>query len=330
MIFKQKRMKKISTLLIAAGLAFTSVSKAQQDAQYTQFMYMKQAYNPAYVGTSGTICFDGLYRQQWVNFPGAPKTGVFAFNMPFGNFGAGLMINSDQIGFQKTFMARLAGAYHFIIGTGKLSVGIDAGVYQTSINGTWVAPQTLAGDAAIPTNTVTGSPALNKLTPDFGAGLYYTIPNKMYIGISTTHLAGQELQGAQKQSFYNLTFDVARHYYLIAGYTFNVSADFDLMPNIKVKTDAASTQLDVNLIGMIKKTVGIGVSYRLQDAIAPMLVFTPQTFAKGLRLGYSYDVTTSKIKGYSAGTHEITLGYCLKPKNLEKKESHWNTRYFED
>ncbi|HKC67218.1 MAG TPA: type IX secretion system membrane protein PorP/SprF, partial [Bacteroidia bacterium] len=74
-------MKKISTLLFAASLGLSSLSFAQQDPQFTQFMFCKQAYNPAVVGTNGSICFDALFRQQWVSFPGAPKTGLFGFNM---------------------------------------------------------------------------------------------------------------------------------------------------------------------------------------------------------------------------------------------------------
>jgi type IX secretion system PorP/SprF family membrane protein len=323
-------MKKISTLLFAASLGLSSLSFAQQDPQFTQFMFCKQAYNPAVVGTNGSICFDALFRQQWVSFPGAPKTGLFGFNMNAGNFGVGLTIMNDQIGFQNTTMARIAGAYHIHIGpTGILSIGVDAGIFQQKINGAYVAPQTLV-DPTIPNNGGTNSQNLNKMSPDFGGGIYYTIPNKLYIGISSTHLSGEQLQGgvAPKNNPGNvpLTYDVARHYYIMAGYTFDLASGRDaLQPNVLVKTDAASTQLDVNLTYMYKKMIGLGISYRLQDAVAPMLVYKAPF---GLRVAYSYDLTTSKIKGYSSGTHEISIGYCMKPKDKAKTQSHWNTRFF--
>ncbi|MHB8259501.1 MAG: PorP/SprF family type IX secretion system membrane protein [Bacteroidia bacterium] len=337
-------MKKITTLLVAASLGLSTFSFAQQDPQFTQFMYIKQAYNPAVVGTTGSMCFDALYRQQWVNFPGAPKTGVFCFNMPLPNIpiGVGLTVLNDQIGFQNTTEARLAAAYHITIGTGILSLGFDGGIYQTTINGNYIAPQTL-NDPRIPNNPNsgggTGSPNLNKLNPDFGGGIYYTIPNKVYIGISSTHVSDETLNGANGAgsgiippsttpvaTAYKLAYDVARHYYVIAGYTFNLRGGEDaLMPNIIIKTDAASTQLDVNLTYMYKKMIGLGLSYRVQDAVAPMIVYKAPF---GLRVAYSYDVTTSKIKGYSSGTHEISLGYCFKPKAAAKPSSHWNTRYF--
>jgi len=330
-------MKKISTLLFAASLGLSSLSFAQQDPQFTQFMFCKQAYNPAVVGTNGSICFDALFRQQWVSFPGAPKTGLFGFNMNAGNFGVGLTVMNDQIGFQNTTMVRAAGAYHIHIGpTGILSIGIDAGIYQSKINGAYVAPQTL-NDPSIPNNNNPAgpsSPNLNKMSPDFGGGIYYTIPNKLYIGVSSTHLGGEQLVGGSSQpsginnnyTGYKLTFDVARHYYIMAGYTFDLASGRDaLQTNVLVKTDAASTQLDVNATYMYKKMIGLGVSYRLQDAVAPMIVYKAPF---GLRVAYSYDVTTSKIKGYSSGTHEISLGYCMKPKDKAKAQSHWNTRFF--
>ena len=328
-------MKKISTLLFAASLGLSSLSFAQQDPQFTQFMFCKQAYNPAVVGTNGSICFDALFRQQWVSFPGAPKTGLFGFNMNAGNFGVGLTVMNDQIGFQNTTMARIAGAYHIHIGpAGILSIGVDAGIYQQKINGAYVPPQTL-NDPSIPNNnnpTGAGSPNLNKMSPDFGGGIYYTIPNKLYIGISSTHLGGETLVGGSSQpsngpyTGYKLTYDVARHYYIMAGYNFDLRGGTDaLQTNVLVKTDAASTQLDVNATYMYKKMIGLGISYRLQDAVAPMLVYKAPF---GLRVAYSYDITTSKIKGYSSGTHEISIGYCMKPKDKAKTQSHWNTRFF--
>jgi type IX secretion system PorP/SprF family membrane protein len=329
-------MKKISTLLFAASLGLSSLSFAQQDPQFTQFMFCKQVYNPAVVGTNGSICADVLGRQQWVSFPGAPKTGLVAANMNLGNFGIGLSVIADQIGFQNTTMARLAGAYHIHIGpTGILSIGVDAGIFQTKISGNYIAPQTL-NDPSIPNNSgLIGGPAsnnLNKMTPDFGGGLYYTIPNKLYIGISSTHLSAPTVNGGSTQNSnrlypgYSLAYNVARHYYVMAGYSFDLASGRDaLQPNVLVKTDAASTQLDVNLTYMYKKMIGLGVSYRLQDAVAPMIVYKSPF---GLRGCLSYDLTTSKIKGYSSGTWEISIGYCMKPKDKAKKQSHWNTRFF--
>lgn len=333
-------MRKTLTTLAVAVTGLVSTVFAQQDPQFTQFMHVKQAYNPGYAGTSDAMCFGGMYRQQWVSFPGAPKTGLFTFDMPVQvlHGGVGLYVANDQLGNDNTTMARAAYAFHIYglggNGTGKLSLGLDAGILQKRINGTWIPPQTL-NDPSIPNNTYTGSPALTKLSPDFGFGAYYTIPNKMYVGISTTHIAAQDLKGATGSDGkagtvdYKLNFDIARHYYVIAGYSFPLGdgGTHKLTPNIKVKSDAASTQLDVNLTYMFNNMIWAGATYRLQDAIAPTIGYMAPF---GLKVGYSYDLTLSKINGYSSGTHEIMLGYCFKNTKPPKISSHTNVRFLED
>lgn len=328
-------MKKTLTTLALALSAMVGTTFAQQDPQYTQFMHCKIAYNPAFAGTNGGYCFNALYRQQWVNFPGAPKTGLFAFDGKFNTFGIGLLVINDQLGFDKTTMGRLSFAFHRQLGPGLFSVGIDAGIMQKRINGNFVAPQTL-DDPSIPSNpNGTGAPPLDKAVPDFGAGLYYTIPNKMYVGISTSHIAAQDIKSAQvtENSGANppvdgvsLNFRMARHYYIMGGYTFMINPDHSITPNVKIKSDAASTIFDINLTYMMKNMIWLGVTYRNQDAVAPMLGYMAPF---GLKIGYSYDVTLSKIKGYSAGTHEIMLGYCFIPKPKDKRQSHGTSRFLE-
>ncbi|MES2761237.1 MAG: type IX secretion system membrane protein PorP/SprF [Bacteroidota bacterium] len=331
-------MKKIFTTLTVALAAITSVSFAQQDPQFTQFMHSKLIYNPGYAGTSQAICANVLYRQQWVNFPGAPKTGLLSFDMPIGQLplAIGLNVMTDQIGFSKTLFARLALAYNKPIGAGVLGVGIDGGVLQQQFNGTWITPDgNMVQDNSIPNYTsqngasgaIGTTAGLNKLTYDLGFGAFYSIANKMYVGISSTHLAAQDIKSSG-----DVKYALARHYYIVGGYTFNLGEGgvHGISPNVKVKTDAASTQLDVNLTYSYNQGFWVGVSYRMQDAIAPMLGYKFQKGgAKGLKVGYSYDLTMSKIKGYSSGTHEIMLGYCFKPKAKTKVTSYGNTRFLD-
>lgn len=327
-------MKKIFTTLTVALAALTSVSFAQQDPQFTQFMHSKLIYNPGYAGTSEAVCANVLYRQQWVNFPGAPKTGLVSFDMPIGQLpiAIGLNVMTDQIGFSKTLFARLALAYNRHIGAGILGVGIDGGVLQQQFNGTWITPDgNGVHDASIPAYTsgtgtnVATSAGLNKLTYDVGFGAFYSIANKMYVGISSTHLAAQDIKASS-----DVKYQLARHYYIVGGYTFNVGqgGKHGINPNVKIKSDAASTQLDVNLTYIYNRMFWIGVSYRMQDAIAPM-VGARFLKDKSLKVGYSYDLTLSKIKGYSSGTHEIMLGYCFNVKKPKKVTSYQNARFLD-
>ncbi len=306
----------------------TLVTFAQQDAQFSMNMFNKLAVNPGYAGTNQALCAVLLYRQQWTSFPGAPKTGLLSVD--YGQIlrgGIGLTVDQDQLGFDKTLKAKLAYSYHLHLGaTGILGIGIDAGMIQKSLNGNFIAPdgtstQGTGGgpDLAIPWNGTAAT------TYDVGFGLYYTTP-KLYIGLSSLHLPEQSLKKTDTK--YDFNFKVARHYYVMAGYTFNLGNQFELTPSVLAKSDASSTQLDINLLAKWNKTIFIGASYRLTDAIVGIVglerSFNPKLTAK---FGYSYDMTTSAIKNYSHGTHEIMLGFCYKLKKEPKPTSHMNVRF---
>jgi type IX secretion system PorP/SprF family membrane protein len=321
-------MKKLFTKVVVAIAGFSSVLMAQQDPQFTQFMHSKLIYNPGYAGTSNAICANLQYRQQWVNFQGAPQTGLLSFDMAvIPNLGVGLNLMSDEIGAQKTFFGRVALAYNTNIGNkgGRLGLGIDAGMLQMKINNTWIAPEPGKDDATIPGYQATGSnvtnPNLSKVTYDLGFGAFYQTPNKMYVGLSSTHLPAQTIKGGS-----DVKFNMARHYYLVAGYVFAINPRNDIGLNLKVKSDAATTQVDVNLTYEYDKFFWLGVSYRMEDAVAPMLGV--RLLNKSLKIGYSYDYTLSKIKGYTSGTHEIIIGYCM-VKKTAKPTVYGNVRFLD-
>lgn len=325
-------MKKIFTTLALAFTAIMNSSFAQQDPQFTQFMHNKLIYNPGYAGTSDAICSNVLYRQQWVSFPGAPKTALVSFDMPLGSLpiGIGLNVMSDQLGFDKSLFARLAVSYKKVIGAGTLGLGIDAGILQKSFNGAWITPDgNGVQDNSIPgytsgtgTNVATNS-GLNKMTYDLGFGAFYTIANKFYVGVSSTHLTAQDIAANS-----NVKYSLARHYYIMSGYTFDLTPEHAVTPNINIKSDGTSTQIDLNVTYMFDKTYWFGLTYRMQDAIAPMLgaKFLPN---KSLKVGYSYDLTTSKMRGHSSGSHEIMLGYCFNVKRTPKITSYQNARFLD-
>lgn len=289
-------------ILLVATLSFLSISaKAQQDPQFSQNMFNKLYVNPAFAGSSEAICFHALYRAQWVNFDGAPKTFVFGADAPIFNNkgGVGLSILSDDIGFENTLMGKLAGAYRFQIGSGKLGIGVDVDFLQHSLDGDFIAPDgNASNDPAIPTKSVNGTAF------DLGGGLYYN-SDKLYIGVSSTHLleAKVDLDKFKKE--------FKRHIYGMIGYSFDLSPSLAFKPSIFVKNVTDNTTLDFNLNLHINNRFWIGGSYRNEDAIVAMLGLN---ITDKLRLGYSYDITTSDIKGYSDGTHEIMLGYCFTTK----------------
>jgi type IX secretion system PorP/SprF family membrane protein len=310
-------MKQLFTVLSLAVIAFQGF--AQQDLQGSQFTHAKLSYNPAYAGTSGAICGAVLYRQQWVGFPGAPKTGILNIDAPvFRNTayhgGAGLTVISDQLGNDKSIFARAGYTYHRLIGVGVLSLGFDLGIMQKSFADKWISPSPTDIDPKIPTAQAGG------ISFDLGLGIYYTTP-KLYAGLSTSHLPATSVKDQSKQ----FDFKSARHYYLVAGYHIPVSADFKLTPNILVKTDGVVTIPDLNLTLMYNDMVWIGASYRHSDAAVAMIGFQKSTPKNSWKIGYAYDVTITSLK--NQGTHEIMFGYCVKLANKMKVQSHINPRF---
>ena len=320
-------MKK--SLTIIAFSITGLVSFAQQDAQFSMNMFNRLSVNPGYAGTNKALCATILYRDQWDKFPGAPKTGLLSIDYgQIAHGGVGFTIDQDQLGFDKTLKAKLAYSFHIPIGAeGTLGIGLDAGMINKSMTGNFIAPDgtsTVGGggtDNAIPW-TGTGS-----TTYDVGFGLYFT-NNKLYVGLSSTHLPAQKINDKSSASntyptSYDFQYQIARHYYVMAGYKFQLGTEFDLTPSILTKSDASSTQLDFNLLARWNKMVFVGASYRLTDAI-PVMVGMEW---KGFKLGYAYDVTLSALKSHSAGTHELMLGYCKKFVKPERKQGHMNVRF---
>lgn len=303
-------MRGILTAVVCALVG--SASFAQQDPQFTQYMFDRLSVDPAVAGTSGDICATVLLRQQWSGFTGAPKTGLVNVHGPINsiNSGLGLSVYFDKLGQENTTSARVHYAYHFHVGSQSiLSLGIYAGLTGRTLGKDWVAVDPVANDDAIPANGKSASGF------DLGAGIYYKSP-KMWIGLSSTQLPETDLSDV---SIVNV-----RHYYAQAGYDWAIGGnkDYTLEPSILMKSDGTSTQIDLNALLLIHEQLWIGAGYRTEDAITPMIGYQYR-FPSGnsmLRLGYSYDVTTSELKNYSSGSHEIMLNYCfkiVKPPSIE-------------
>ncbi len=302
-------MKKAFTI-IALTAATATIAEAQQDPQFSQNMFNRVGTNPGAAGSNNSMCFTLLGRQQWTGFTGAPKTVLASADMPVlqGSAlhgGAGITIVADKQGFESNISGKIAYAYHLPIEKGKLGIGLELGAINYGLNGTWLAPDGTTGgtDPSIPVGKLT------KTVLDAGLGLYYT-SEKLYAGISAAHLPASKIKSAVAGS--TVTYDIARHYYITAGYNWALTPAITLRPNIFVKTDAASTQIDGNVNALFNNMFWVGASYRTTDAVVAMLGVQ----LKGLKIGYSYDYTTSNLKkgkgGASSGSHEIYLGYCLK------------------
>jgi len=317
---------KIRNILFLAGFSALMMLgaldvNAQQDPQFSQNMFNRQFHNPGFVGSNNAICGTLLGRQQWVGFDGKPQTYLLSAHMPLSMvtnlpIGAGLSVYSDRLG-QFSYMGfKAAGSYRFSVGNGNLGVGISLGMVNVNLDNGWVAIDPFQIDPTIPDNGVSKS----SFDMDFGG--YYEIKDKLYVGLSMLHLPSSTLSEQLTGNDF-FSYKVARHYYIMAGYTYRLSdIDLDIKPSTFIKTDGSSTQMDFNVIALYKNMFWAGASYRLQDAIAPMIgVQKDGIIKKGtLKVGYSYDVTTSVVRNYSNGSHEIMVGFCYPLDQEEKTE----------
>ncbi|MDQ3101840.1 MAG: type IX secretion system membrane protein PorP/SprF [Bacteroidota bacterium] len=309
-------MRRIFTVLMLMVMALGAF--AQQDPQFSQYMFDRLSVNPGVAGTGGQLCATALLRQQWTGFEGAPKTGLLNVHMPISKIssGIGLSVYIDELGQQKSTFARLHYSFHRKIGQGTFGIGLYAGLGSESLGRNWIARDPVQDDVAIPINGQSDSGF------DLGAGLYYVHP-KFWLGISSTHLPETELE--------DISIKMARHYFVQGGYDWAIGGnkDYVLQPSVLIKTDATSTQFDLNALFLYNNMVWLGVSYRTEDAIAPMIGYQHQ-FADGrsmLRFGYSYDVTTSNLRNYSSGSHELMLNYCVTLVKPPQEQFYRNVRF---
>jgi len=295
---------------------FTLISSvnAQQDYQITHYMFDNLSFNPGYAGMNNNICATMIGRQQWSGFQGSPTTALINIHSPVEMVRGGLGITyvSDQLGFEKNNIARLNYSYHLGVGAGQLGIGASVGILQKSIEADWRTPSgnPWASDPSILSDNMSGT------VPDINLGVFYKT-NELYLGISTTHVGGFKME--------KLNVENVHHYWITAGYNYNVNPDIKLRPSLLIKSDASSTIMDINVNALYKNMLWGGLTYRIGDEIAPMLGYQHSfTDGSSLRVGYAYGITTSVIGDYSNGSHDIMLNYCFnlaKPPSIEKSKN---------
>lgn len=305
---------------IVASVALPLNLKAQQDPQFSQNMHNRLFPNPGVAGSNNAICGTLFARQQWMGFDGKPETYLLSVHMPLSMFttlpiGAGLSVFSDRLGQMSYFGFKAAGAYRLGVGPGTLGAGLSLGMVSLKMGNDWISLDDYKLDPSIP-DVGTAKSAF-----DMDLGAYYEIQDKLYLGISMMHLPAATME--KKLNSNDLfSYKVARHYYIMAGYTYNFTGSLPLSiePSVFVKTDASSTQMDFNALLYWDNMFWIGASYRLQDAIAPMLG-VKKKFGKYIgKIGYSYDITTSTLKNFSNGSHELMIGVCYDLSEDDKRQ----------
>ena len=280
------------------------VSYAQQDAQFTQYMYNTINVNPAYAGSRGALSIFALHRTQWVGLDGAPVTNAVSINTPINgsNLGLGVSLINDKIGptNENTFSADLS----YTIPTSetfKLSFGVKGTANLFNLDVTKLNPN----DATDPSFQ-----NYNKFSPNIGAGIYLH-SDKAYLGLSIPNF----IQTNRYDDNDVRIFKEKINYYLIGGYVFDLNQDIKFKPAVITKiVEGAPLQIDVSGNFMFSEKFVVGVAYRWSAALSGMVGFQ---VSDGLYIGYGYDRETTNLKNYNSGSHEIFLRYEIF-KNINK------------
>jgi type IX secretion system PorP/SprF family membrane protein len=307
-ISKLKMVIILLVMVVVAGEGY-----GQQRAQYTQYILNNYILNPASGGVNEYWDVKAGFRNQWTGLEGAPKTMFVSANGALGypnkrvrngamkpHHGVGAYVFHDGSG--PLSMTGFYGSYAYHLKVSRkwtASLGTFVGLMQYRINGSDLVFVQNPNDPMIGNNT------LNHMVPDASLGLW-VYSDRAFFGLSANQIFQNRLSFNNQATYGgNLNY----HYFLTGGYRFKINHELDFIPSTMVKfVMGAPLQFDLNARVKYKDLFWGGLSYRRQDAVAIMagLIISNQ-----VEIGYSYDITTSKLRRASWGSHEIIVGLRL-------------------
>jgi len=316
---------KMLGIIMVINLSFDGQLSAQQLPHYSQYIFNRLHINPAYAGYKAEPYVQATYRKQWLDFPGAPTTMSLSadFSANEGMLGFGAMVLTDQIGPVRTNYVQGIVAQRIKLGPESfLGLGVSGGVSEHIIDGELL--QSNVPDRIVPEGR------MSFMKPNLNTGIFFH-NERIFAGLSAYNMLGGNLKVDED---IDLAFN-SFHYYLTYGMLFELSESVSLKPSFLVKAVAgAPVSYDLTNLFLLKQKVWIGGSYRSNFIISDNLdsnlsrrnavVFLTEFWAtSNLRVGYSYDHHLSKFNSFQSNTHEISIGFYLKPKFLSMKNPRW-------
>ncbi len=275
---------------------------AQQLPEYSNYMLNNYMINPAVAGTSSHFEAVSTNRYQWVGIVDAPRTNILSVNGPLSNdkMGVGGSIYTDIVGPTRRIGMNLSYAYHLQVTSGTvLSGGVSAGLLQFTVDGDKIQLRD-------PSDLVLTNDRQRMVRPDVGFGLlWYDLQKLWYVGVSIP----QTLQSRVKfdNAVTDKTSNLHRHIYVNGGYKYYLSGNYAIEPSVLMKySSPAPFQFNFGARFIYQDRMWIGAMYRSGDAFAALLGYEYQ---ERFRFGYSYDFTTSNLRNYSDGTHELLIAF---------------------
>ena len=305
MIYK----KLLVPLVVLLGFISTTTVNAQQDAQYTQYMFNTMTVNPAYAGSRGQFSAAALYRSQWVGLDGSPETFTLNLHSPIRNskLGYGLSVVKDNIGdgvVSETYLDAIISYTIDVSLDGKLSFGLKAGGNFLNLD--------FNGLRNFDTEPVNVDNIENKFSPNVGLGIYYHT-NRFYAGLSAPNLLQTEHFDNSQSGSNSVQFLSKEriNFYLITGYVFDLGGNLKFKPALLTKVvGGAPLQVDASASFLFNDKFSFGAAYRWDAAISALVGFQ---ISDQLMLGLAYDRETTELGAtqFNDGSFEIFLRFEL-------------------
>ncbi len=295
-------MKKVLASIIFSFMAI-GMLQAQQDAQYTNYMYNTMNINPAYAGSRGTMSVFGLHRTQWVGLEGAPTTNTFSLHAPLNdsNVGMGLTVMNDVIGPSEE--STISADFSYTINTSdsyKLAFGFRATAHLLNVDFTKLNIYN-PGDVMAQYNID------NRFSPNFGVGAYWYSDNT-YFGLSIPNMLETQHFDKNQAQYSATSVPYERmHFHFIAGKVFDMHPSVQFKPAVLAKmVEGAPLQLDFSANFLFHEKITLGAAYRWDAAMSMLAGFQ---VSDNWFIGYGYDSEVTKLANYNSGSHELFLRY---------------------
>ena len=296
------KVRKTIKTLIVMGICLVSSTGAfaQQDPQYTQYMYNPATINPAYAGSVSKLNVFGLYRTQWVGLEGAPKTAHLSLTTPLNDSGLGFGVHfmNDRLGVtdQNSLAVDLAYTvdlnYQYKLAFGLKAAGSLLNVDYNKLN---------IYDG---TDPIAASNIKNKFSGNVGAGVYL-YSDKAYVGLSAPMILSSKIYNDKDYK----VMTEKTHFYLMGGYVIDINHNVQFKPATLIKaTVGAPLQVDLTANVLFHNKFTLGAAYRWDASVSALAGFQ---ISDGLFIGYTYDADTSKLAKYHSGSHEIFMKFEL-------------------
>lgn len=298
---------KIYILVFSVITLSKSLTFAQQDPQFTHYMYNPSTINPAFAGYRNSLSASLIHRSQWIGVSGAPSSQALSIQSPLSNekIALGANLYNDVTGPLNEMALNIDFAYTIMTENSNINFGIKAGgqSYSFDPNKLSIKDQTDGNFVAVK----------NQFTPQIGVGLMYETAN-LYLGVSVPNIIETKHDNTSVNEIY--TGKELRNYYASAGYIFDLSSD------IKLKTSAVSkivvgapVQLDLSANFLFNEKITAGAAYRFDAAASVMASYQ---LTKELMIGAAYDYDTTSFSKTNSGSAEFILRYEVSTQTVKR------------